>query len=90
MPTVVSEQPRSYCSTSTPHFRDVQLFRETLYSTFNFNASGSPPSGIFLRFYLIEREVHPSKDRYWKRIIRDHLSRLTPSIIASPALTASS
>jgi hypothetical protein len=31
---------------------------------------------IFVRFYLIER-VHPNEDRYWKRIIREHV-RLTP------------
>lgn len=31
---------------------------------------------LFLRFYLIER-VHPNQDRYWKRIVREHV-RLTP------------
>jgi SAM-dependent methyltransferase len=31
---------------------------------------------IFVRFYLIER-VHPSKERYWKKIIREH-KRLAP------------
>jgi SAM-dependent methyltransferase len=31
---------------------------------------------IFFRFFLIER-VHPSKERYWKKIIKEH-QRLTP------------
>lgn len=31
---------------------------------------------IFMRFFLIER-VHPSKERYWKKIIHEH-ERLTP------------
>jgi SAM-dependent methyltransferase len=31
---------------------------------------------LFVRFYLVER-VHPSEDRYWKRIVREH-ERLTP------------
>jgi hypothetical protein len=31
---------------------------------------------LFLHFFLIER-VHPSKERYWKKVVREH-RRLTP------------
>lgn len=31
---------------------------------------------LFLHFFLIER-VHPSKERYWKKVVREH-ERLTP------------
>lgn len=57
------------------HMRDIALFRQRFidvkYECFWFTTLW-----IFLRFYLIER-VHPSQDRYWKRIIREH-ERLEP------------
>jgi SAM-dependent methyltransferase len=31
---------------------------------------------LFLHFFLVER-VHPSKERYWKKVVREH-ERLTP------------
>ena len=55
--------------------RDVKRFdrwfTDVRYETFWFATLW-----IFLRFFLIER-IHPSKERYWKKIIREH-QRLTP------------
>ncbi|HEX8322680.1 MAG TPA: class I SAM-dependent methyltransferase [Tepidisphaeraceae bacterium] len=55
--------------------RDVEAFRRRFpqveYECFWFTTLW-----IFMRFYLIEG-VHPSKERYWKKIVTEH-ERLTP------------
>lgn len=57
------------------HIRDLQRFRsrfvDVRYECFWFCTLA-----IFLRFFLVER-VHPARERYWKKIIREH-TRLTP------------
>jgi 2-polyprenyl-3-methyl-5-hydroxy-6-metoxy-1,4-benzoquinol methylase len=57
------------------HIRDVTKFRAR-FADVRYECFWFATLWIFLRFYLIER-VHPSKDRYWKKIIREH-QRLTP------------
>lgn len=57
------------------HIRDVAKFR-TRFEDVRYECFWFATLWIFLRFYLIER-VHPSKERYWKKIIREH-QRLTP------------
>jgi ubiquinone/menaquinone biosynthesis C-methylase UbiE len=56
------------------HIKDVGRFR-THFGRVDHECFWLLTLWIFMRFYLIER-VHPNQDRYWKRIIREHL-RLT-------------
>jgi SAM-dependent methyltransferase len=58
------------------HFRDVQRFQRWFVDV-RFDCFWFATLWIFVRFYLIER-VHPSKERYWKKIVREH-ERLTPT-----------
>jgi ubiquinone/menaquinone biosynthesis C-methylase UbiE len=57
------------------HIRDVRMFSRW-FTDVNHECFWFCTLWIFLRFFLIER-VHPSKERYWKKIIREH-ERLTP------------
>lgn len=54
--------------------RDIKLFRER-FTDVRYQCFWFFTLWIFLRFFLIER-VHPSKERYWKKIIKEH-ERLT-------------
>src|SRR5262249_30632958 len=55
--------------------RDLEVFRRYFFDVSSQCFWFSTP-WIFLRLYLIER-VHPSQERYWKKIIKEH-ERLTP------------
>ncbi|MGC4030995.1 MAG: class I SAM-dependent methyltransferase [Tepidisphaeraceae bacterium] len=55
--------------------RDVDAFRKRFVNV-EYECFWFTTLWIFLRFYLVEG-VHPSKERYWKKIIAEH-ERLTP------------
>jgi len=57
------------------HIRDINKFRQR-FTDVRFDCFWFSTLWIFLRFYVVER-VHPSKERYWKKIIKEH-ARLTP------------
>jgi SAM-dependent methyltransferase len=57
------------------HVRDLNVFRR-YFTDVRADYFWFLTLWIFLRFYLIER-VHPSKERYWKKIIKEH-ARLAP------------
>jgi SAM-dependent methyltransferase len=52
------------------HIRDVEAFRRR-FTDVRYECFWLCTLWIFVRFFLIER-VHPKRDRYWKRIIREH------------------
>lgn len=56
--------------------RDLEIFRSRFRSV-EHEEYWLLALWIFLRFYLLER-VHPSKERYWKKILTDH-ERLAPT-----------
>ena len=56
------------------HIGDVRLF-DAHFVDVRYQCFWLMTLWLFLRFYVVER-VHPSKERYWKKIVADHL-RLT-------------
>lgn len=57
------------------HIREVEVFRRH-FTGVEYECFWLFTLWLFARFYLIER-VHPSSDRYWKKIVREH-ERLAP------------